>query len=350
MAPRRLLLVSYPRTASNLLVKILALPNQPDVLANDYGGYFFMDVFTCGSKDGRANKPADQWTKEECDKVRAAFQACLDEIERYSARAEKENKMLFTKEHAFWLYNPMAFGRMMYGTNGAYDSRFHLQFPEIYGPSQTYSPTNETIFSDEYLRTWRLAFLIRHPALVFPSFYRAMIKLMSANILQKDELRSVLEANMSLKWTRMLYDWGMENNDAKYTPLLLDAHDVIHNPRVVARFCELVGLDPHKLQFEWEKEPGTNAVRNTEASLEQRDTTEQESLTIKNKQVRAIMLSSLAGSPGVLRNKAPETVDVAIEASKWRKEFGEESGLLIETAVLAAMPDYEYLKARRITL
>ncbi|KAE8132248.1 hypothetical protein BDV38DRAFT_261839 [Aspergillus pseudotamarii] len=349
MAPRRLLLVSYPRTASNLLLKILALADQPNVVANEQGGYFFMKAYTTASKDGCIYKPADHWTTEECDEVRSTFQECLNELEEYSSRAEKENKMLVTKEHAFWLCNPMAFSRMIHGTNGSYDSLFRLQVPATYGPSQTFSPNNETVFPDEYLRTWRLAFIIRHPALVFPSFYRAMMKMVAAGVIKKEELPGVLETNMSLKWTRMLYDYGMENNDSDSKPLLLDAHDVIHNSAVITRFCELAGLDSSKLKFEWEKKSDASGTPSKGTPVEQRDVTGQD-VRFNNQEAQAIMLSSLAGSSGVLKDKAPVILDVNTEASKWREEFGEETSLLLEKAVLAAMPDYEYLKAQRVQL
>jgi hypothetical protein len=308
-----------------------------------------MNAFMAGAKDNRIYKPADQWTTEECDEVRNIFQECLNDLEEYSTRAQQENKMPVTKEHAFWLCNPMAFSRMIYGTNSSHDHLFRPQIPDTYGPSQTFSPNNETVFSDEYLRTWRLAFIIRHPALVFPSFYRAMLKMVATNIIQKDELRGILETNMSLRWTRLLYDWGMENHDLESKPLLLDAHDVIHNPHIVTRFCRLAGMDSSKIKFEWERKPSTNGVVQHEAPTEQGATDEQR-VPFVNGQAREIMLSSLVGSSGVLKDKAPETLDIAIEASKWRKEFGEESSLLVEKAVLAAMPDYEYLKARRVTL
>ncbi|KAB8260472.1 hypothetical protein BDV32DRAFT_47661 [Aspergillus pseudonomiae] len=349
MAPRRLLLVSYPRTASNLLLKILALSDQPNVISNEQGGYFFMKPYTTASKDGRIYKPVDQWTTEECDEVRSAFQECLDNLEEYSSRAEKEGKMMVTKEHAFWLCNPTAFSRMIHGTNGSYDSLFHVQVPATYGASQTFSPNNETVFPDEYLRTWRLAFIIRHPALVFPSLYRAMMKMVAVGVLQKEELPGVLETNMSLKWTRMLYNYGMENNDSDSQPLLLDAHDVIHNPDVIARFCELAGLDSNKLKFEWEKKADANGAPNNGSPVEQRDSTGQD-VRFHSQKAHAIMLSSLAGSSGVLKDKAPVTLDVATEALKWREEFGEDTSLLLEKAVLAAMPDYEFLKARRVQL
>ena len=92
MPPRRLLLVSYPRTASNLLLKILALSDQPNVVANEQGGYFFMKAYTTAAKDSRIYRPGDQWTTEECDEVRSAFQECLNALEDYSSRAEKKRK------------------------------------------------------------------------------------------------------------------------------------------------------------------------------------------------------------------------------------------------------------------
>ncbi|KAE8148241.1 hypothetical protein BDV25DRAFT_20359 [Aspergillus avenaceus] len=345
MAPNRLLLVSYPRTASNLLLQILSLKDQPNVLANDHGGYFFMRAFMVAAQESRTYRPFDQWTPEECKEVQTTFQECMDAMEEYSERAQKQGKMLVTKEHAFWLCNPMAFSRMIHGTNGEHDDLFRVQIPAAYGPSQTYSPNNQTVFSDEYLRTWRMAFIIRHPALVFPSFYRAMLKMVAANVLMKDELPGVLETNMSLQWTRMLYDWGMENSDPESQPLLLDAHDVIHNPEVVIRFCERVGLDPNALKFEWEKKADANA----EPAPEQRAVPDQR-VSIQTEGARAIMLGSLAGSSGVLKDKAPTHIDVAVESSKWKKELGEEAALLLEKTVLAAMPDYEYLKKRRVRL
>jgi hypothetical protein len=44
------------------------------------------------------------------------------------------------------------------------------------------------------------------------------------------------------------------------------------------------------------------------------------------------------------------SIDIDAEAAKWKVEFGEEIAQMIEKAVRDSMPDYEYLKARRITV
>ncbi|KAF9885191.1 hypothetical protein FE257_000642 [Aspergillus nanangensis] len=349
-SPRRLLLVSCPRTASNLLLKIINLKEQSNVLANEQGGYFFFPAFTEGTKRGRLAKRADEWTTEDRTEVQSAFQQCLNTLEDWSDRAIKEDKILFAKEHSFWFWNPTSLtaNKSSNGTADAqkYEPLFRLQFPNSYGPCNTFSSTNETVLPDEYLRTWRLAFLIRHPALMCPSLYRAMQKLVAFGVLKKEELPGVMKTNMSLHWPRMLYDWAVEQGIPGAEPLILDAHDVIHNPQAVVQFCEKAGLDPSKMIFEWKsKEIPTHQSATSQNGSDQNVTGMDEST---KKAAASVMLSSLIDSSGVLKDKAPVTVDIAVESAKWKEEFGEEGGRLVEDGVLAAMSDYKYLKERRV--
>lgn len=41
---RGIYLITYPRTASNLPVRMLALDKQPNVISTEYGGYFFAEA------------------------------------------------------------------------------------------------------------------------------------------------------------------------------------------------------------------------------------------------------------------------------------------------------------------
>jgi hypothetical protein len=68
----------------------------------------------------------------------------------------------------------------------------------------------------------------------------------------------------------------------------------------------------------------------------------------RQKNAAAIMLSTIEGSTGILKDKAPSDVDVDAEIGKWKVEFGEEAAALLEKATRDAMDDYEYLKERRI--
>src|SRR4051794_8771684 len=96
--PGRLFLVSIPRTASNLLVKVLDIHHQPNLFANDKNGYFFLDVFTTATYKGYYAKPIVEWTDDEKSEVRSLFQQCLDQMEECSAEARSKGKIMFTKE------------------------------------------------------------------------------------------------------------------------------------------------------------------------------------------------------------------------------------------------------------
>jgi hypothetical protein len=306
-----------------------------------------MDAFMASGKEGRLEKPRSQWTESDKTEVKNAFQSSVDELEAYSARARAENKIMFAKEHAFWITNPGVFTSMRSGSSNVEDNKsFHINMPENYG-APTFSPHNDTILPDQYLRTWKLAFIIRHPALAWPSLYRAMLKISQAGYMDEDGIKGMSLSNMSFKWTRRLFDWAMEQPDVPTQPLVIDANDVVHNPAAVVRFCELAGLDTASMQFEW---GGNGAVEKKSDlwTVDRNGTAGDATELERQKNAAAIMLSTIEGSTGILKDKAPSDVDVDAEIGKWKVEFGEEAAALLEKATRDAMDDYEYLKERRI--
>lgn len=343
--PRRLLLISVPKTASNLFTKIINIHKQPNVLTTDNAGYFFYPAFMTTSRDPELHKPLEQWTDEQKARVRAVFQQSLDSLEGYSAQAAKENKIMFAKEHAFWIISPAAFDKQKRGkeTSEHFES-LHLRIPESYGSSQTFSQFNETVLSDEYLRTWQMGFIIRHPALAWPSLYRSLLKISQAGFLDKDGIQGASLMNMSLHWTRMLYDWCLEQPVP--TPVVIDAQEVIHSPQAVMEFCERTGLDTGVVQFEWGGEAEKKS-ENWESGMHDGEKGGQSDM---HRVAASIMLSTLEGSKGIVKDKTPAAdVDIAAAAQEWKAEFGEDVAQVIEKAVWDSMPDYEYLKAQRIT-
>ncbi|RHZ61785.1 uncharacterized protein CDV56_101479 [Aspergillus thermomutatus] len=337
-SPSRLLLISVPRTASNLMLKILNVRRQ-QLMTTEKGGYFFFDAFSTVARDGRLSKSIEEWSEGQKHEIRDAFQNAVDSLEEYSQRAEQEGKIAFAKEHAFWLTNPAALGGM---TDHAVS--FRPNIPDKYGPTQTFSPLNQTVLPDEYLRTWRWTFIIRHPALAFPSLYRAMEKLLKSGLMQTEDTTGTLATNMTLKWTRMLYDWCLEQPDLPGKPVVVDAQDIIHNPQVVVRYCEETGLDPSAVQFEWESKgeaPDWEASGRDPKGLNEPEWT---------KAAVSIMLSTLTKSTGIIKDKTPTTVDITAEVKQWKEEFGDEAATMLEKMVRDAMPDYEYLRSRRITV
>ncbi|OOQ89072.1 hypothetical protein PEBR_10511 [Penicillium brasilianum] len=345
-APKRLLLVSVPRTASNLLLKILNIAKQPHLLTNPRNGYFFYPAFSAAAQDGTLAKEPGNWSTEEKQRYKANLQRCLNELEDYSTRAQTENKVMFAKEHAFWIFNPAAQHKMTTGEEyPEFFEEMRVDIADSYGPRRSYSKSNETCLSDQYLRSWQMAFIIRHPALAWPSMYRAMKKLAAQGFIDEDGVKGSSLTNMSFRWTRLLYDWCLEQPDVPTPPPVVDAHDLIHSPEIILQFCDHTGLDKECLQFEWcgndYKKSQSWAAPDEVANAAELD---------MHLRAASIMLSTLEASKGIVKDKAPEKIDIAAEAAKWKVEFGEEIAGLVEKAVRDSMPDYEYLKARRLTV
>lgn len=142
-----------------------------------------------------------------------------------------------------------------------------------------------------------------------------------------------LTSAMTLHWTRHLYDWYINlweylslNNVKRAKPIVLDADDMLSDPRIMIRFCDVVGLDSKRLRFNWEP-PKSTELQQTDA------------LTKK-------MNATLLSSSGVIRGKKTDDLDLEHEIKNWKAEFGEHGGLKLAKWVQAAMPDYEYLRSK----
>lgn len=60
------------------------------------------------------------------------------------------------------------------------------------------------------------------------------------------------------------------------------------------------------------------------------------------------MRSTIDGSHGIVQGKTAKGLDMDEEVAKWKAEFGDEGGVKVEKWVRAAMPDYEYMRAKRL--
>ena len=154
--PKRFYLLSYPRTASNLLIKILALENQPSLLPNSKSEYFF--VKTLPWKLGPAKlggKAISKWSEDEKVGLKKCFRECTSELVDVCERAEREGKDIFIKEHVIWILNPVAETSWVFGEKeeekGMNDENSWIANDSV---AQTHSTGNETVFSDEFLKTW----------------------------------------------------------------------------------------------------------------------------------------------------------------------------------------------------
>ncbi|EEQ32130.1 hypothetical protein McanMca71_005480 [Microsporum canis] len=336
----RIYLLTHPRSASNLLVQILGLEDQPNVKARPHAGYYFLDTLIALGDMGLRAKHVDEWTEEERTKVQAMYQKGYEEMMKDVDKSKEEGRISVVKEHANVIIGPSHQTKFMFKTDDVKEAPLTLDVAQ--GSEVVRSPGNHTIFSDEFLLTWKPVFLIRHPALMFPSFYRCMDDFRK---MQKEEIGTTgsLEAGkpdlpiyMSFHNIRSMYDWYSEklnqvgsSSTTQPWPIVIDADDVIADETVVLKLADIIGLDRNHLKFTW------NPVSEEDSK--------------KYNPMAKRMLSSLNASNGIMKDKLAANIDIEAEATKWKAEFGEIDGAKMHKWVTDAMPDYEYLKSRRLT-
>ncbi|KAI1267047.1 hypothetical protein F5Y18DRAFT_381329 [Xylariaceae sp. FL1019] len=321
---RRYWLLTSPRTASNMFVKILNLDEQ-GVRPSHHGGYFFFPSVT--ARLPIYDKNPEDVTPEEHAEQKEATQISADALQDYLAAAEQENQAIVVKEHVFFL--------------NAAEAEREYAHPEAKAPhttaairgldNPTRSDNNLTCLPDEFLKTWHPTFLIRHPAVQLPSLYRTAMREDMKLDGKGRARREPYPAETTMLWVRSLYDFYRAHfGENSNWPIVLDADDVMTQPQVVVKYAKMAGLDTSKLVFSWEK-----------AGKEEME---------KQSHTEKIMLSSVNASTGVNMDKVAGNVDIEKEAVKWREEFGEEGGRKLEKWVREAIPDYEYLRSKRLTL
>jgi hypothetical protein len=194
--------------------------------------------------------------------------------------------------------------------------------------------TNQTVLPDKFLQTWTPTFLIRHPALVFPSIYRTSVELEGVEEARRN-VDGIFRSEMTMRWSRNLWEWyhsiGQKKQDSsdRVWPIVLDADDIILEPKVVERYCALTGLDPSRCRFEWTA--ATQAEQDALPSVEKR------------------MKSSLLSSTGIIKEgKTAVGLNIDEEVKKWQAEFGVEEAEMLKQWVHDAMPDYQFMRARRL--
>jgi hypothetical protein len=311
-----------------MLVKILNLDAQ-GVRPAYHGGYFFL-VAGLERWCVHSIKPMNEWTEDEHKVVAEAQQKAFDTFQDYVSAAETEGQRVFVKEHAIMLNDPYFEAEYTYGA-AAVAGRQPTPLIARGVDHPTRSALNLTALPDEFLKTWSPTFLIRHPAMMFPSLYRTALAEIVVDGRRPRPSNEPLHAETTLKWQKTLYDFYRAHFGAGSAwPVVLDADDIMTQPELVGKFAGLAGLDPSKLVFEWDRVP--------EEKLKQMSQDQQ------------VMMGSIHASSKIDKSKVAGDVDIATEAVKWRAEFGEEGGANLERWVREAMPYYLEMHSRRLRL
>ncbi|KAI3317054.1 hypothetical protein HD806DRAFT_515915 [Xylariaceae sp. AK1471] len=325
---RRYWLLTMPRTASNMVVRILNLDEQNVRPAHNGGYFFFLSQML---RLPLYHKPLQGWSCEERIGLERQEKQCFEALQDYLEAAEEAGQKVYVKEHVSQLNCPFFESEYMHGTTVGDDEPGP---PKVLPARRVANPTrsslNLTPLPDEFLKTWHPTFLIRHPAKMLPSLFRTALEDIQLNGKGRSK-KEPYEVETTLKFVRALHDFYLNHfGKASQWPIVIDADDVMMYPELVIKYAELTGLDPDKLRFTWEK-------------------TSQEMLD-KLPPPQKIMFSVFNASTGVDKGKIAGNINIDTEAEKWRIEFGEEGGRKLERWVRDAMPDYEYLRSRRLTL
>jgi hypothetical protein len=233
------------------------------------------------------------------------------------------------------LTDPVAQTQFHFSKDMELSERWQVQSTSTGGPIEKEtdttsqpSPNNKTVLPDSFLFTFHPTFLIRHPALVFPSYYRAHMDTYGHPTTKAEELALIaeLEPWMTFHWQRTLYEFY---SSGPSKPTILDADDVILSPAVVMKHAELIGLEKENLQWDWEP-LGLEELSKIPEGRGRR------------------FVSTISRSAGVEKGKVGEGLDLEVEAGKWMEEFGELVGGRMEVWVKGALSDYEFLRERRL--
>jgi hypothetical protein len=159
------------------------------------------------------------------------------------------------KEHVYFITDPQTIAaNVICLPNGTPRSIINAK-PTIEGsaiaPAKSLSlPANPTVLPNDFLTTFLPVILIRHPAKIIPSYYRASRDAFGATVFDED-----FPVDVSLRWSRLIFDWYEEYyciSEIEQRPIVIDAEDMINDSHYVAeKFCAMTGLDPKHVQYSW---------------------------------------------------------------------------------------------------
>lgn len=337
----RYILHSAPRTASSALMRILNVKAQSNITPQEKEGYFVLPYIHYINKRALISRPRSEWSEEEVATLLLKFKECLGEFGDFLNKADTNSHKIYIKEHADFLtdtsfmFKPTTLNQVAEPNTRSLFTLRDLVPKFMQGP-QTWSKTNYTIFPDEFLATWKPTFLIRHPAVMFPSQFRNFPNVFDPEVGSGE--RAWTDLYLTLKWSRAMYELykdvifcseALQKDLTFIWPIVLESAELLSEPDLCRKYCQLIGFDEEKLKLSWEAK---------------RD--------VKGKSIGGVKVSpmnvTLDLSTGIMKEKIIKDVNIDDEVPKWIEEFGEVDGKRMEKWVRDAMPDYEFLMARRL--
>lgn len=198
------------------------------------------------------------------------------------------------------------------------------------GPRSPPEGGNPTAIPNELWSRVTPTFLIRHPALAFPSALRTALDNEGLAAVRSAHSEGMMRVECSFRWHTQLYRYlvslSSSEDDgaaARRPPLIVDASQLA-DPDFVRRYAEHVGLEAGRVRAQWESVGGEEVEGM--GKVERR------------------MRSTLLASRGVLRGK----LEGGLEGrGEWEREFGGVLAARLVRLVGEAVGEYEWLFERR---
>ncbi|KAJ4405853.1 hypothetical protein N0V91_004962 [Didymella pomorum] len=318
--PQHNILISIPRTASNLVTHLLALPAQPSVLAHPRDGYFFLPALSARFKHSTFTRPLPSWSPEESDSLGDALCQSASALETWVMDGDKQEKGTYVKEHANWMLKPSVESAFLHPDSATTTVPNNVEW--------SHTPENPTIVPDAFWPRVRATFLVRHPALTFPSTLRTALSNEGLEAVLGEESEKMMQWECTYKWHILLYRFLTSLTlGTGQKPLIIDASQ-LRGQDFVRKYAEEVGLDADLVRTSWD------AVEEGEQG--------------KMHEIERRMKDTLLASNGVIASKlSSRNIDVEAEKRKWETEFGMALVQRLERLVERAMDEYQWLYERR---
>ena len=263
--------------------------------------------------------------------------------------AERKGKGTYVKEHINWTLLPSIESSLLHSSPPAGPSK-DLVLSSSSPPSPSIvSALNPTAVPHAFWERLRVTFLIRHPALTFPSALRTSIDNEGLDIVLSSESEMVQKWECTYRWHVLLYRFLLTFPHPAYSdshshlneneqhskgatmgrePLIVDASQ-LQDVEFVRRYASLVGLDPAKVKANWDA-----------TSKEEQE---------KLHQIERRMKDTLLDSTGIQASKLESAgINIATEKKKWESEFGDVLAGRLEKLVRESMGEYVWLYERRL--
>ncbi|KAI9781401.1 MAG: hypothetical protein M1839_005995 [Geoglossum umbratile] len=320
---RPILLVAHPRACSSAFERIFIQNHQHvDCFHEPFGDAYWLGPERQGERY--------EEVRGSTGLAHLTYKSVVDGIKKMCELASLESKRLFIKDMAFFLFPSP-------GQEANIAQSFGQTNPE---------PQNPTMLPRKVLEKFHFTFLIRHPRLSVPSYYRLSLPPHK----DRSRVREFDSSDLGYSELRRLFDYlrseelvgpTIANSPRKDSPdrtsssnnrveiCVVDAEDLLNRPDVViSAYCRSTGItyDPNMLH--WEK---------------------------RHDQKRAASIINRWGFDIYFHKTALDSKTIQCSAQRkgrdnelsyqlWIEEFGIDGAEVIRNAVESQLDDYNHLK------